>query len=80
MEKTRFCEYSKFPPEILREGRLALTSDVSKKPYSTMFEVYVGRDVWEFDAEDEFFAEYRENFLSCACRCSRSSERLEGGL
>ena len=61
MEKTRFYEYTKFPPEILREGRLALTSDVSKKPNSTMFEVYVGRDVWEFDAEDEVFVGYRKH-------------------
>jgi predicted nucleotide-binding protein len=61
MEKTRFFDYTKFPPEISREGRLALMSDPSKKPNSTTFRVYIGRDVWDFDAEDEFFAEYRKH-------------------
>jgi predicted nucleotide-binding protein len=61
MEKTRLYEYTKFPPEILREGRLALMSDASEKPNWTILGAYIGRDVWNFDTEDEFFAEYRKH-------------------
>jgi predicted nucleotide-binding protein len=67
MEKSRRYDYTKFPPEVLREGRLALASDASKKPNPTMFLVYIGRDVWHFDTEEEFFAEYRRQD---ACQAS----------
>jgi predicted nucleotide-binding protein len=61
MKKTRAYGYTKFPPEVLREGRLALMSDASKKPSWTILEVYVGPDAWHFDTEEEFFAEYRKS-------------------
>ena len=60
MKKTRAYSYTKFPPEVLREGRLALMSDVPKAPNRTMFRVHIGCDVWDFDTEEEFFAEYRK--------------------
>ena len=59
IQKGKVYNHTRFPPEVLRSGRLAIVAGASEPVNWRSLEVHDGDEVWSFEEEEEFFTAYR---------------------